>query len=356
MAFELIGRVAHRFIGISVGLGIGGLFIYKSVADLCPHQICKGFTGLRDEQSCLQKVPDRCRVQFDEVAKKFGYENTDNITLFVNQGVYPFSAGSPLSPTGAVIGLPRWYLFETTDDVENSGIKFQGRDIKWDSELGVMIKECLLATDDTIAFSIGHELAHIQRIDYKLFNAVFAPAWLYITFRVANATPRFLKLHTAIDIVLKLCICRMSYLIYKRVNLKAYHGVVFKADEDAAKCDPRMAQGGVDFFSKRQQLNLILRRLHGQEGKRYYTKDGNEVESYIYPTLTDRLKRVKTFADNEGAYKGSRKMGVYRFWEWGSGWVMWAHIVMIGVCNCVLAWRETPYCHFPSLTLCPMRF
>ena len=96
-----------------------------------------------------------------------------------------------------------------------------------------------------------------------------------------------------LDIILKLLLCRMSYLCYKLVNGYLYHNVVYNADEAAAKCDPRMLIGGVDFLSKRIQLNLILRRLHGREGKDYYTKEGNEIESYLYPLLTDRLEKLK---------------------------------------------------------------
>ena len=299
MAFELLGRVAYRFIGISVGLGMGGLLIYKSAAEVFPRQTCKAITGLKtdDEPIAYVEVPERCKTQFDEVAKKFGYENTDKITLFINQGAYPISAGSPSFPNGAVVGLPKWFLFENGQDIEKSGIRFKERDIKWDSELGVMIKECLIPTEDMIAFTIGHELARIQRIEYLAVNAVLSPTWLYLTFRIANATPRYFKLRTVLDVILKLLLCRMSYLCYKLTNGYLYHNVVHSADEMAANSDPRMLQGGVDFLSKRIQLNLILRRLHGREGKDYYTKEGNEIESYLYPLLTDRLDKLKALQD-----------------------------------------------------------
>lgn len=300
MAFDLLGRVAYRFIGISVGLGMGGLFIYKNAAEVFPHQTCKPITGLKteDEPKTYVEVPERCRTQFSEVAKKFGYENTDKITLFINQGAYPISAGSPSFPNGAVVGLPKWFLFETDADIEKSGISFKGRDIKWDSELGVMIKECLIATDDMIAFAIGHELARIQRVDYMAINAFIAPTWLYFTFRIFNMTPRLFKLNTVLDVILKLLLCRISYICYKLSNGKLYHDVVYQADEMSAKCEPRMLQGGSDFLSRRIQLNLILRRLHGKEGKDYYTKEGNEIESYLYPLLTDRLEKLKALQDS----------------------------------------------------------
>lgn len=300
MAAELIGRVAFRFVGISVGLGMGGLLIYKNAAEVFPQQTCKWITGLKTEEEpkTYVEVPQRWKTQFNEVAKKLGYENTDKISLFVNQGAYPISSGSPLLPNGAVLGLPKWFLFETDEDIEKSGVTFQGRNIKWDSELGVMIKECLIPSDHMIAFAIGHELVRIQRLDYLAINSVLAPTWLYLTFRIVTATPRFMKLHTVLDLVLKVILCRMSYLFYKNANAKLYHNVCFNADELSAKCEPRMFQGGIDFFSKRIQLNLILRRLHGKDGKDFYTKEGNEIESYMYPLLTTRLEKLKSLQGN----------------------------------------------------------
>lgn len=307
MAAELIGRVAYRFIGISVGLGMGGLLIYKNAAEVFPHETCKRIIALKtdEEPQKYVEVPERCKTQFKEVAKKFGLVNTDNISLFLNRGAYPISSGSPSFPNGAVVGLPKWFLFERAEDIEKAGISFQGRDIKWDSELGLMIKECLLPSDDVIAFAIGHELSRIQRVDYLAINSVMAPTWLYLTFRVANATPRVLKLNTLFDVILKLLLCRMSYLCYKMANAHLYHKVCFEADEMSAKCEPRMLQGGIDFFAKRIQLNLILRRLHGKDGKEFYTKEGNEIESSLYPLLTDRLKKLKALQDSESGASGN---------------------------------------------------
>lgn len=307
MAAELLGRVAYRFIGISVGLGVGGLLIYKNAVEVFPHQTCKRITGLKTEEEprTLVEVPERCKTQFIEVAKKFGFENTDKISLFINRGAYAISGGSPSFPNGAVVGLPKWFLFEKDEGIEKAGISFKDRDIKWDSELGVMIKDCLIPTDDMIAFVIGHEFARIQRIDYLAVNSVMAPTWLYFTFRIANATPKYFKLSTVLDLVFKLLLCRMSYLAYKMTNAKLYHNICYNADEVSAKCDPRILQGGIDFFSKRIQLNLILRRLHGKDGKDFYTKEGNEIESYLYPLLTDRLEKLKALQGNSSGMRNT---------------------------------------------------
>lgn len=290
---ELVGKVANRFIVISVGFGIGGLFIYKNAAEAFPNQVCKPIVGLKDEDGSLLKVPERIRTQFDVVLNKLGYTNANKISLFINQGVHPMSVGSTSFPNGAVVSLPKWYIFENYKDIETCGITFQGRDIRWDSELGIKIKECLLPSDEMIAFCIAHEVAQTQRLDYKAINAVLAPTWLYLTYKLAYIGPRMLQLHTVLDILFKLVLCRLSYLCYKQVHMKLYHDVAYQADVMAAKCEPRMLQGGIDVFTKKIELNRIRRRLMGRKGHNCFTEEGNDIESRIYPLLTDRLKRLK---------------------------------------------------------------
>ena len=290
---ELVGKVANQFIVISVGFGIGGLFIYKNAAEAFPNHVCKPIVSLKEEDGAYVEVPERIKTQFDVVLDKFGYKKTDKISLFINQGVHPMSVGSPSFPSGAVVSLPKWYIFENYKDIENCGITFQGRDIRWDSELGIKIKECLLPSDDMIAFCIAQEVAQMQRLDYKAINAFLAPTWVYLTFRLAYAAPRMLQLHTVLDILFKLVLCRMSYLCYKQAHMRLYHDVVHQADIMAAKCEPRMLQGGMDMLSKKLELNRIRRRLMGRKGQSRFTEEGNEIESCIYPLLTDRLERLK---------------------------------------------------------------
>lgn len=288
-AFERIIRGFVRF-------GIGGLLVVRASSELFPR-ICKELYGLKDENGALVEVPDRCLEQFAEVAMKFGLKNTDKVSLFVNRHFYALSAGSNLLPGGAVIGLPRWYLYQTKEDVENSGLKL-GKDVSWDSGVGMSLTESFLPTQDMIAFTIGHELAHIdQHLNFKLFFTFVPPLWLYLTYRVAGSTPRIFKLHVVLDVLLKLCIFGLNYHAYKIVDRKLTHLAEFSADEISAKCDPRMAQGGVDSFTTTLKRNVIQRALLGEKGKEVYTEEGNDLRYTAistHPQLTERLHKVKT--------------------------------------------------------------
>ena len=164
-------NMADKIVRVCIRLGIGGLFVINASGELFPHQACKQVNALKDENGILVDVPETFREQFKEVAVKLGLKNSaQKVTLFVNEGFHAVSAGSTWFPAGAVIGLPRWYLYQTEEEVATSGLKFQGRNIQWDSELGETVKFCYVPTKDMIAFTIGHELAHIQRLDFKMFD------------------------------------------------------------------------------------------------------------------------------------------------------------------------------------------
>lgn len=289
MAFELAERIIERFIRVSVGIGIGGLLVLKTAPDFFPHGICKNVLDSGE------KFPERCTGQFEEVARKMAVGNSDKISLFINKGMCGVSCGATSLPNGAVLGLPKWYLFESGDDVVNSGMNFKNRGIKWESDMGSTIKESLIPTDDMIAFTIAHELAHIYKSDPKLKagNIALAPLWLYCTYKLVNVTSK-LKLVKMLDILLKVCLFRLSYLVYKKANQRLQNEIEFQADDVAAKCDPRFAQGGVTFFSKRLSLNNVLRILHGKRGEKYYSEEGDEIESYVHPKLTERLRRMES--------------------------------------------------------------
>lgn len=297
MAFELAGKIGVRFVKLSVAFGVGGLFVYKFAPHIFPSQICKGFLQFPD-----QPLPESCHLKFKEVSEKLSFNNAEKIELFLNGGFYGISAGVTWLPNGAVVGVPRWYIFQNGEDVENSKLNFMNRAIKWNSELGQQMKESLVPTEDNIAFTLAHELAHLQRTDFKLCSALMAPSWLYATYKLAERTPRFApRLTTIFDIILKLCICRLSYIGYRRANKELQQASERNADEVAARADISFAYGGVDLLSKRMALNRCLRALHGKTGKDYYTEQGDEVETFEHPHLSERLQMLETIINEHKA-------------------------------------------------------
>ena len=294
-SFEKMDKIAR---GV-VGFGIGGMIIYRVSAELFPH-LCKRRHGIKDKNGVFIEVPDRCREQFNAVAMKFGLKNADKVNLFVNRGFRALSAGSSLLPGGAVIGLPRWFVFQTEEDVQNSCLKL-GETVSWDSEVGIAVTESFLPTDDVIAFTIGHELAHTERqLQFKLFNTFAPPLWLYLIYRVTKSTDRILKHRVVLNGLLDLAIFGLSLYAYKRGYEKMSHLAEFDADKVSAECDPRMAQGGVDLFTTTLKRNLIQRELLGKKGEKFYTEEGNNINQSListHPDNTDRIEKLKALSE-----------------------------------------------------------
>lgn len=278
-----------------VGAGIGGLIIVKGSAELFPH-IYKRFYGLKDYKGAFVTVPDRCLEQLHKVAERYGVTNVDKVNLFIHRGFHAISLGSSLLPGGAVIGLPRWYVFQNKEDIYNSGLNF-GKTVGWYSEVGEALSETFLPTDDMIAFTIGHELTHTEKhFHLKLYDTFAPPTWLYVTYRISNSMSKILKHRFDFRALLYLGIFGVSLFTYTRVYEKVCHFAEFDADEVSAKCDPRMARGGVDFFAVTLKRNLIQRAILGKKGEENFTKEGNFIARSLismHPPFTDRLDRVR---------------------------------------------------------------
>ena len=103
-------------------------------------------------------------------------------------------------------------LYQTEEEVATSGLKFQGRNIQWDSELGETVKFCYVPTKDMIAFTIGHELAHIQRLDFKMFDISASPFWLFLTYKMVSFLHyRTFKKKAMWNLLLNLSVCGVNY-------------------------------------------------------------------------------------------------------------------------------------------------
>ena len=292
-------KMGSSFLRISVGLATGGIFILKAAPHVFPKELCKRPMELKiSSEAC--KVPERCRSELVEVASKMGITDVESkVSLFVCSGFSPLSAGATWLPNGAVIGLPRSFLFEREEDVFNSGAVFKNSRINWSSKLGTKLKESLISSDDNVAFLLGHELSHIKDADCK-YEAILAPTWLYLTYKLIFSTKKLAPSGSRLlDGTIKGGVCVLSYLSYCWLNRFIMHQQEFHADEVSARCELRLARGGVDCTVKRLKLNSVLRVLHGSDGKRLYSKDGELLKKLSHPTLHERLRRLEAIVEEK---------------------------------------------------------
>ncbi|EDO47780.1 predicted protein [Nematostella vectensis] len=294
-----MSTVLQSAVRIAVGLAAGSVFTLKLAPHLFPVKLCKNITEWKSAKNpgdapTSVPVPSRCQQQLKEVLHKLGMAKDEKkIKLFICNGYSPTSAGATWLPNGAVIGLPKYVLFEREEDIEASGLTFKQRSVNWKSKLAGKLKRSLLANDSNLSFLIAHELAHIQGSDV-VFDAPIAPIWLYATYKLTMSTQKFLRRGPKfLDAVLKVGICGMSFVSYSITMRAIRYQREYSADEKAATIDLGFALGGVDCMMKRLTLNTVLRVLYGEDGKRLYSEKGESLKNNSHPKITDRLRRLE---------------------------------------------------------------
>lgn len=310
-----MASLTQKLVKITVGLVTGGIFAVKSAPHLFPNEFCRKVTEWKppngEQPATAVPVPERCQIQLTKVLKKLGKEaDAKHIKLFICNGYSPISAGAVWLPDGAIIGLPKYFLFEKEDDVVASGLSFKNRAVNWKSKLGGKLANSLLATDDNVAFLIGHELSHIQG-SHMLYDVPLAPVWFYSTYKATFGNAKLLSKRSSLtSFSIKVSLCCMSYLLYIMTSRLIKLRQEYAADRKSAELDLNMALGGVDFTLKRLQLNSVLRVLYGSEGKKMFSEKGEILKNYSHPKLTDRLRTLEeiTAEKMEKIYKEQNKI------------------------------------------------
>jgi len=305
---------SQKLLKIAAGVTTGAIFAVKSAPHLFPNEFCTNIAEWKpprgENNPSAVEVPERCQKQLSKVLKKLGKEeDAKKIKLFICNGYSPISAGVTWLPSGAVIGLPKYFLFEKEEDIFASGLSFRNRAVNWKSKLGSKLANSLLATDDNVAFLIGHELSHVQG-SHMMYDVPLAPAWFYLTYKGTFGSKTFLSKRSLFtSFAVKLSLCCTSYLIYIMTLRWIKLTQEYAADRRSAELDLNMALGGIDFTLKRLQLNSVLRVLYGSEGKKMFSEKGEILKNYTHPKLTDRLRILEEIAAEkmEKIYKEQNK-------------------------------------------------
>lgn len=300
-AFNMASTM-QKIANVLVGLATGAIFTYKSAPHILPDQLCRNLIEWkqvnREKIPQSVPVPERCQIQLQKVLKKLGREEDfPKIRLFMCNGYHPVSSGAVWLPNGAVIGLPKYFLFEKEIDVMASRLRFRNTVVNWDTKVGSQLRSSLVATDDNIAFLLGHELSHINS-NHSVITVLLAPFWFYTTYKATFGNSKLLskllaKRSNVISFAAKLSFCCASYISYVMTARWLKFRQEFDADEKAANLDANMALGGVDYTLKKLKLNSALRVLYGIEGKNMYSKDGELLKNYTHPKLIDRLRALE---------------------------------------------------------------
>lgn len=225
--------------------------------------------------------------------------NPEKVDLFVTMGFSTVSAGTTLFPNKAVVGLPRNSIFNTVQDIETANIRFEGKLIDWESNLGKALKESLLFSEKEIKFLIGHELTHIKEFDF-VYSAAHAFTCFYGFYKIGMVLPKLLSITSfGYQVGVNMAVWTVGAVCFYFSRRYLNHYFEFKADEKSGRISKEYCEGGIEYMRSRLKINRVLRKMHGEKGEEMFSKVGNNMEDmFSHPKRTDRLKNLKKLHNN----------------------------------------------------------
>ncbi|XP_057286341.1 transmembrane protein 177 [Pezoporus wallicus] len=226
---------------------------------------------------------------FQDVLQDTGVKSADSYRAFAVSGFHPVSAGIPWFPAGSLVGIPP--NFESTAEnkkgIVNHVVVISGKEVDWESNEGVALKEALTFSLEAQKFALAREVMYLQNSS-PLASAAVAPTCLAGTFFCGRAIKLLLGFSSGPVILRGICnlITAAAGLMCYYVSYDAvtYH-LDCKADRRAATVSKDYARGGVEFYDKILSRNRIFRGLMGKQGMKIYAPSGN-----LFPRHWFRIK------------------------------------------------------------------
>ena len=194
----------------------------------------------------------------------------------------PVHLGCVTLRTGALVGIPRSFKFNTKEDVQASSLQVNNMDVDWQKPHAEALCQAMILSERGKAFAIAREVAYCSA------NAVWTEGFLKTGFTMLAYTTGFMTnnlfgLRSRLKLWARLLMYSAIAGVYFALYLQV-HDIYLafrdkKADRQAAGLGIAYAQGGVEYYSNVLTRNIALRTLLGGEGKHYYTPYGNVASS-----------------------------------------------------------------------------
>ena len=275
-------KLVHRIVAASAA----GLVLVHSVPNLYPN-IVVNHQGLHNAS-----IPSHIEQAFQEVARKMNLSHIEKVKVFINNGFGSISAGSPSLPGGAAIGVSRLFLYTDVEQLSESGLVFKGKKMNLDSKAGKKLSEALLLDEDELKFILAHEVSHLKNWDFA--TNCFLPAWwLYFTYHAVPIVVATLPFAYLLKVSVQCSLWLASYWIFRQQNISLHHDRELAADRNAAMLGIKYVVGGLNAIIKRMKVNEMLRGLNGEDGKKLYSIEGNDLKDWAHPKLSERLRKLE---------------------------------------------------------------
>lgn len=273
-----------------LAVSCGGLFATNAFCHVFPQRTY-GKLYQAWSKGDPAELPERLQTTFQEVLQDAGVDSTQNYTAFAAFSFQPVSAGVPWLPSGALIGIP--VNFNSTgaegQGITNRIVMINGRNVKWDSEVGKSLRESLTFSSDAQRFAIAREVMYLQSSGPVLQSAL-APACLAGTYVIGVASKQALGLYAGPFLlrgVFNLAAAAVGFVGYFLFSDALSHWLDYRSDHRTATISKNYAKGGIEFYDKVLARNRTFRLLLGKQGMEMYATNGN-----LFPKHWFRLKHA----------------------------------------------------------------
>lgn len=227
-------------------------------------------------------------------------EEEISYSFFKSNTMDAIHIGTSKLRTGTFVGIPYFFEYKTTDDVEKERLKIGAQEITWDSDAANSLIDSLVLSNDAKSFAIFREIYAANTNSVLLFS-LFKGGIVYSTYLTGKLLSHrqewiyYLKpwarvvFYGVIGVALSLVYIGISD-IYSCWNDK-------NMDTSAIKQGINIINGGIEYYDKQLQRNVALRHLMGGEGPPLYEVTGNFVQSIRRQHL--ELTSRKRFLVNE---------------------------------------------------------
>jgi len=227
-------------------------------------------------------------------------DNEGRLDIFTSFPPDPVHKGSLQLRSGALIGLPSTFYYQTVGDVERNFILVGQEKVDWNSSAGKELQSALVLSDKAKAFVIAREIFHAKSLTVHidallqlscLLSAYYSGIWLN------NSLLLTLRLKPWARFIAFSMIGVVWLAFYIMISDGSHCWYDNRVDRVAAKLRKIYAEGGVEYYEKVLQRNCALRTLLGSKGAKQFTRYGNVVSLWRNRSvqLTSRRDNVLKF-------------------------------------------------------------
>ena len=281
-----------RNLFISAGVVSGGVICIKSAPHVFPGLVFRPYYQAYKHDKAYELVPSQ-KSEFLQVCEDLGVK-PKGYEVFVSSVFDIAWRGLPWLAGGVKFGFP-----ETLRDKPDVSADRFPDPIKsgMDSEEGRKLQKALCLSQNARKFALAKEIALIDK-NFPLYSIALAPCAITANFGLVALT-QITNVVRQPNFFLLTLTCIPFYCAYQFLLSSIKERTDVKLDAQIARLGSEYVDGGVEYYEKRLEKNIALRKLLDTKGEKLYTYYGNErpagilgLRSYGAP-LTQKLTAMQ---------------------------------------------------------------